>query len=77
MGLHAQLYSASCKGNVYGHFIFISRKKYLISNFIIYFRFPRACMRNYTMHALLYMSIYMKSPCLTLEYKYSTSHTNI
>ena len=32
----------------------ISRKKYLISNLIIYFRFPRACLRNYTMRALLY-----------------------
>ena len=31
----------------------ISRKKYLISNLIIYFRFPRACVRNYTMRALL------------------------
>ena len=32
----------------------ISRKKYLISNLIICFRFPRACVRNYTMLALLY-----------------------
>ena len=55
----------------------ISRKKYLISNLITYFRFPRACVRNYTMRALLYMSFYMKSQCLTLHYKYSTSHTNI
>ena len=32
----------------------ISRKKYLISNLIIFFRFPRACVNNYTMCALLY-----------------------
>ena len=28
---------------------------YLISNLIIYFHFPRACVRNYTMHELLYL----------------------
>ena len=29
----------------------ISRKKHLISNLIIYFHFPRACMRQYTVRA--------------------------
>ena len=34
---------------------FFLKKKYLISNLIIYFRFPRACVPNYTMHELLYL----------------------
>ena len=37
----------------------ISRRKYLIQNLIIYFRFPRACVRNYTMRVLLYGGFYV------------------
>ena len=46
----------------------ISRKKYLISNLIIYFRFPRACVRNYTVRLLreMYMVILFRGSSLHL-----------
>ena len=39
----------------------ISRKRFLILILIIYFHFPRACVRNYTVRAKLY------SACVTIQ----------
>ena len=42
----------------------ISRKKYLISNLIICFRFPRACVRQYTVRAPVYSACNSTLECV-------------
>ena len=44
----------------------ISRKKYLISNLIIYFHFPRACVRQYTVRATPSVFYYIGDPYTSL-----------
>ena len=44
----------------------ISRKKYLILNLIIYFRFPRACVRQYRVLATPSVFYYIDAPYTSL-----------